>query len=457
MPVPGITVNSDVNYHMDNFSHFWQLAVDIVWGLPLVILITGCSVYFFVLSRMLPYGKLLHAVSILRGRYSRADDPGEISHFQSLSSALSGTIGMGNIAGVAIAISMGGAGAIFWMWVAGFLGMITKFFTCTLSCLYRYPDANGVPQGGPMYFIEHGLGKKYRPLAVMFSLCGMIGCMPLFQANQIAGLLQVEAGFPRTLTGVLVAAIVGIITLGGIRRIGMVTARIVPSMFVFYLLAGVYVILSSHEDIPAILTAIFTDAFGGGAVAGGITGLTFKETLVIGVKRAVFSNEAGVGTEAMAHGAARTGEPVREGLVAMLGPVIDTHIVCTITALVILSAGIPQAENGVLMASGAFGRHIPGGNYILMIAICLFAITTILTYSYYGAKCAGYLFGEKQAGFYIYFYLLLIPFAANWTQITAVNIIDTMFALLVIPTLAATTLLAPQVISEMKKYLERYQ
>ena len=441
---------------MDYLNQLSQTAVDLVWGLPLVFLIAGASVYFAILSRLRPFQGLHHGLDLLRGKYSNPDDPGEIPHFQALSSALSGTIGMGNIAGVAIAISTGGPGAIFWMWVAGLLGMITKFFTCTLACMYRHADEDGVQQGGPMYFIEYGLGKRFKPLAMMFALCGMVGCLPLFQANQLAGLIQSEWHIHPTVTGLLAVVIVGIVIAGDIRRVGKTTARLVPFMFSLYVIAGGYVILSNYQVVPELLVSIFRSAFGLDALFGSAVGLTFKEVLVTGVKRAVYSNEAGVGTEALAHGAARTKEPVREGLVAMWGPFIDTHIICSITALVILISGVGIQESGVVMTARAFELYIPAvGNHLLFLVFTLFAVSTMITYSYYSIKCARYVLGKHLGSYYIIPYLCIIPVACNWTQTMAVNLIDSVFAFMVIPTLTGTILLAPRVLREMHAYFSR--
>ena len=441
---------------MKSFEQFWQYAVDLVWGLPLVVLIASSALYFAWLCRALPFLKLRHSIDLLLGKHRDPDAPGEISHFRALSSALSGTIGMGNIAGVAIAISMGGPGAIFWMWVAGLLGMCTKFFTCSLACMYRKEDEDGIAQGGPMYFIEVGLGKKFKPLAIMFAICGMMGCLPLFQANQLAGMLQIEWGISRSSTGIVTAIFVGIVILGGIKRVGLITSRLVPSMFLLYFISSLYVVFSNYELVPTLFADIFRAAFGGDAVLGGAVGLTFKEVLITGVKRAVFSNEAGVGTEALAHGAAQTKEPVREGLVAMLGPFIDTHIVCTLTALVILSTGVGPSESGIAMTVNAFEQSIPVvGGLVLMLVFLLFAVSTMISYSYYSVKCAWYLFGKRKGNYYIYVYLIFIPIAASWNQATAVNIIDTTFALMVIPTLTATILLAPKVVEAMRDYFQR--
>lgn len=438
---------------LDNIS---ARAVDLAWGLPLVILLIFAGIYFTIAGRFVPFWGLRHAFDILRGKFDNPDDPGEISHFKALTSALSATIGMGNIAGVAIAVSLGGPGAIFWMWVAGLVGMSTKFFTCTLACLYRKEDTNGIIQGGPMYYIEMGLGKYFKPLAIMFAICGMVGCLSLFQVNQLAGLLYNDWGIAKLTTGVICTLIVGAVILGGIVRVGNVTSKIVPVMFIIYFLAALYIILGNISAVPGILKLIVSSAFGGEALIGGGTAVVFKEVLITGIKRAAFSNEAGMGTAPMAHGAAKTKEPVREGLIAMLGPFFDTNIVCTMTALVILSSGVPAADDGVVMTVNAFEKAMPGiGRYILNLVIILFSISTMISYSYYSLKCSRYLFGYKFGSKYIYVYILSLILAAIWTQEMVINILDTSFALMSIPTLISTLLLSPKVIKAAKDYFKR--
>lgn len=441
---------------MNQFEQFWSVVVDLFWGLPLVVFILATGLYFSYISRFKPFLGFFHAFAILSGKYDSKNVPGELSHFQALTVALSGTIGMGNIAGVAIAISLGGAGAVFWMWVAGLFGMIIKFFTCTLSCLYRKVDEDGIEQGGPMYFIEGGLGQRFKPLAILFAVAGLIGCMPIFQVNQMAGLLKNEFSIAPLYTGFVTVIIIGFIIIGDVKRVGKVTARIVPFMFLAYVLSSLYVIMINFDAVPTILLDIYHTAFGSEAVYGGATGLAFKEVLVTGIKRAIFSNEAGVGTEAMAHGTAKTKEPVREGLVAMLGPFIDTHIVCTCTALVILSSGIYSNDNGIVMTALSFNQTLPGiGNLIVYLVFILFAVSTMITYSYYSLKCARYLFGKRIGNKFIYVYLAFIPLSAIWTQSTIINIIDTMFAMMIFPTLLATILLSRKVIDEMHRYFDK--
>lgn len=441
---------------MDWFSNFWSAAVDIAWGLPLALLLISAGVFFTLAGRFMPFRRLRHAINILRGKFDNPDDPGEISHFHALSSALSATLGMGNISGVALGLSLGGPGAIFWMWVAGIVGMSTKYFTCTLACLYRKKDERGIDQGGPMYFIEVGLGKYFKPLAIMFAACGMIGCLAMFQTNQLAGLLDQHWQISRLMTGIVCSAAVAVVILGGIVRVGQVTSKIVPAMFLLYIAAALYVIFSNISAIPGLFRLIFDSAFGGQALIGGGTAVVFREVLINGIKRAAFSNEAGIGTAPMAHGAAKTKEPVREGLIAMLGPFIDTNLVCTMTALVILSAGVGYAEDSVVMTVNAFEHGMPGvGKYMMTVIIVLFSVSTMISYSYYSLKCSRYLFGYRFGEKYIYVYIASLVLAAVWSQDTVINILDTAFALMAIPTLVGTLLLSPKVIQATRDYFKR--
>lgn len=446
---------------MEAFDNFWADAVDIAWGKPLVYLLVLSGLYFTIASRFLPFRALKHAVNILRGKFDSPDDPGEITHFQALTSALSATIGMGNIAGVAIAISVGGPGAIFWMWVAGLVGMSTKFFTCTLATFYRKKDKRGVVQGGPMYYLEVGLGKFGKPLAIMFAVCGMVGCLTMFQVNQLSGLLHTDYGFDRVATGTVAMILVGAVILGGIVRVGQVSAKVVPAMFLLYFLSCLFIVFSNIAEIPSVFGSIFRGAFGGEALLGGGIAVTMQHAMRTGIQRAAFSNEAGVGTAPMAHGAAKTKEPIREGLIAMLGPFLDTNIICTLTALVILSSGVLTNELGgtseaVVITANAFTESMGmTGRYILTLVIVLFSVSTMISYSYYSLKCAKYLFGEKIGSAYIYVYLLSLPAAAWMGQDTVVNIVDTCFALMSIPTLVGALLLSGRVVKEIKAYFRR--
>ncbi|HVS65209.1 MAG TPA: alanine/glycine:cation symporter family protein [Thermoanaerobaculia bacterium] len=443
---------------MDRLDRFLQVAVDIAWGLPLVFLLIGGGLFFTVISRLLPLTQGRHALQILLGRYDNPDDPGQISHFQALSTALAATIGVGNIGGVAIAITQGGPGAVFWMWVAAAVGMTTKFFSCTLSQLYRKRDERGVVQGGPMYTIEVGLGRRWKPLAWMFAAFGTIGCLPMFQTNQMAEILRGVYDVPGWATGLGCTVLTGIVAFGGVERIGRVTSKLVPSMCVIYLLMGLAVLVVQIEAVPEMLARIFREAFTGHAATGGAAGVAFAQVVQIGVKRAAFSNEAGIGTAPLAHGAAKTTEPVREGLVAMLGPFIDTIVICSITALVILTstnAGAGEVE-GVSLTSEALESTLGAwAPHVLVVVVTLFAVSTMISYSYYGKKCFAYLFGADRAEIYSYLYLGGLFLGSVWTASMVINLIDTTFAMMAIPNMVATLLLAPKVVEATRDYLAR--
>ena len=442
---------------------FMEYLVNFLWGTPLVILLLGGGFYFSIISRLLPFAYLRHGIDILLGKFDSENDPGQITHFQALSSALSSTVGMGNITGVAVAIHTGGPGAIFWMWCTAILGMSTKFFTCTLALMYRGKDDLGEIQGGVMYYIEEGLGKKFKPLAVMFSISGFFGCTIFVQSNQLAqiireyiyntnGLFQDNIFIGDLITGILVACLVGTVIFGGIKRIAMVASKMVPLMVGVYLIAAIIIIGKNIFIIPDIFSLIIHDAFSGNAVAGGAIG----SMIIIGVRRGLFSNEAGTGTETMAHGAAKTKEPVREGLVAMLGPFIDTIIVCSITAIIILISGVyDQDLEGVSMTVSAFESELGSiGKLVIMVAALTFSLSTMFGYSYYGRKCTSYLFGTKWKPVYNYFYVSMIIVASTIKLDIAINFMDSAFALMVIPTIISTLLLAPKVLEESRRYFQ---
>lgn len=438
------------------------------WGLPLLILLIGGGTYLLILSRFLPFRFIGHAIQVLRGKYNDPNDPGELSHFQALMTALSSTIGMGNIAGVAVAINIGGPGAMFWMWVSAIVGMSTKFFTCTLAILYRGKDSNGDIQGGPMYFIMEGLGKSWKPLAVFFSIAGLVGALPVFNVNQLKQAINfillepngVEVTDWTNLTiGIVLVAITSIVILGGLNRISKTAEKLVPSMVVLYFILVMIILGIYIEEVPRYLLLMFTDAFDadfykGDAFLGGVLG----GIILLGIRRGAFSNEAGIGTAPMAHGATKTDEPVREGLVAMLGPAIDTLVVCTLTALAILVTGVWQTSeaNGVSLTASAFNSAMPDyGNYLLLICIATFSMSSLFTYSYYGTKCMSFLFGAHNKHYYNYLYITSIILGAVTPLSMMLNLIDGTFALMAIPTMTATIILAPKVVKEFKEYRKR--
>ena len=433
-----------------------------MWGRPLLILLLGGGIYFSFYSRFVPFKYFRHGVKILFGKYNDPNDPGEITHFQALTSALASTVGLGNISGVAIAIQMGGPGALFWMWVSAVVGMSTKFFSCTLAVLYRGKDDQGNLQGGPMYYIENGLGENFKPLSIMFSLAGLVGCTVMFQSNQLADIVRNQIFIPNGwfegnimmgnfIQGLFMAILTALVIFGGIRRIGQVASFMVPIMVVLYLLSGLLVIFNHITEIPSLFKLIVYDAFTGEAVMGGAVGAV----IIAGVRRALFSNEAGLGTSDMAHGAAQTKEPVREGLVAMIEPFIDTIVVCTITAMVILASGVWQDEslNGVTMTTTAFIKELGGfGKFLLLAAVLTFSISTMMSYSYYGSKCSGYLFGTKSIFYYRCFYIVTIVVGAMITIEVVIDLVDGMYALMAIPTVVGSVLLSGKVMDEAKRY-----
>ncbi len=444
---------------MEAIEQILQIAVDIAWGPPLLILLLGGGLLLTVWSRFLPFFGIRHALDILRGRYDREDDPGQISHFQALATALSATVGLGNISGVAIAITQGGPGAVFWMWMAAIVGMGTKFFTCTLAVMYRGRDSRGDIQGGPMYYIEEGLGRRFRVLAILFSICGLIGCLGLFQANQVAGILQTTYNISPAATGIASMILVALVSFGGITRIGKVAGRLVPVMCGIYLVSAMAIVFTHLELVPVIFSQIFHDAFNGTAATGGAVGIAWSKVVQTGVKRAAFSNEAGLGTAPMAHGAAKTSEPVREGLVAMLGPFIDTVVICSLTAFVILSTGLWRGGGGVqgvTLTVDAF-ESVLGvtGRLILVTMVVLFGFTTMVGNSYYGRKCFAYLFGAERARIYDVFYMGMLFVGAVWSVGAVVNLIDTAYALMALPNMIATLVLAPRVMAATRVYFQK--
>ncbi|WP_394132287.1 alanine/glycine:cation symporter family protein [Shewanella maritima] len=442
-------------------------AADIAWG-PHMLLLVGGGVFFLLYSRFVPFRYLRHAIEIVAGKHPDKGAKGHISHAGALSSAMAGTVGMGNIGSVAVAIMVGGPGAIFWMWISAIVGIATKFFTCTLAIMYRGTDENGQVQGGPMYIITQGLDKKWHFLAVFFCVVGLVGNFPLFNANQLVQIVRewlivkpglidsAEGTFWIDLSlGVVVMCVVASVILGGIKRIAAVALRVVPLMILLYLSCAFFVIATNIANVPGYFKLIITEAFSLNSVGGGILG-----TMLIGIRRAAFSNEAGIGTEVMAHGSAKTSEPVKEGLVAMLGPAIDTLIVCTATAMIILISGVWQGTEaqGVNLSAQAFNVTIPGiGPYLLIICVIFFSISTIFTQAFYGGQCFAFLFGRKHLRYYRYVFLLAILFAATATIQEVVNLIDAAYALMAIPTMTSAILLAPKVRAEAKRYFAKLE
>ena len=446
---------------IEGFLNAWA---DLMWSTPLVVLLVGGGLFFMVYSRFQPYRYFGHGVDLLRGKYSDPDDPGYIPHSQALATALSGTIGLGNIAGVAIAISIGGPGAVFWMWVTAIVGVATKFYTASLAVMYRTEDADGKLHGGPMHVIMEGMGKRWYPLAALFAAACLIGALPLFQANQFIQLLREVVAIPAgwasqeqhftfdLVASSIVAILVGVVVAGRIERIGQLTVRLVPTMVVMYLMMTATVLYTYAADIPMTLWLIVTDAFTGQAAAGGSIGAV----ILIGVRRGAFSNEAGIGTESMAHGTAKTAQPIREGTVAMIGPVIDTLIVCTCTALIILLTGVWQTDagyEGVTMTARAIEQVFPTtGIYLLLLMVGMLSFSTMVTMWFYGVKCMGFLFGVERQYYYSPIYLALLVVGAVVSMDVVNGLILASYATMAIPTMISALYLSPKVNQAAKAY-----
>jgi len=558
-----------------------------IWSMPLVILLVGSGVYFSIRLVFPQFRRIGHGIAVARGKYDNPDDPGDITHFQALCAALSATVGVGNIAGVAIALHAGGPGAIFWMWVAALFGMVTKYAECTLAQKYRVIHSDGSISGGPMYYIEKGMGSKFKWLAVAFASCGLIATFgggnmvqsnsmviaftdqfatqkfyndtPLSKMNNgsktsktedtefiiktsdgntigvdisrtktIGGLLNVINNHPnnmpqtvmaeiatdrnsiefadltdgkreftlispdggeliknlgfvngddsinklsngristviperlllRAILGVSISVIVGMVIIGGIKRIGKVASRLVPVMSSIYVAGALFIILWNYDRIAESFCLIFKHAFTPTAATGGFAGATVLYAITWGVRRAAFSNEAGLGSAPIAHAAAKTKEPVREGLVAMMGPLIDTLVICTMTALVIIISGewTGKADSSVL-TKNAFNAGIPYfGGIIVAVGLILFAISTAISWSYYGDRCAEYLFGRRAVQPYRWVYVVSL-FVGAMVQLEFVwNFSDITLGLMAIPNLIAIIALSGVVISLTKDYFSR--
>jgi hexosaminidase len=434
-----------------------------IWGPPILILLLGGGTFFFIHSGFVPLTKMGHAIELLKGKYEDKMAPGEITSKQALMSAIASTVGLGNISGVAIAINMGGPGALFWMWVAAFVGMATKFYTCSLSIMYRGKDTAGVIQGGPMYIIEHGMGKKWKFLSYIFCVAGIMGLLAVFTSNQLAAVVQAVLLKPETaiettrnnwIIGIIMMVLTAVVILGGIQRIAAAASKMVPFMVGIYFIAVLIIIAQYFGNIPEVFRLIFVDAFTGNAAMGGAVG----SVIILGARRSLFSNEAGLGTAPMVHGQSKTNEPIREGLIAMLGPFIDTVVVCSLTAFAILLTGVWQntESDGVKLTLEAFELGIPViGKYLLMISALVFALSTMFTYSYYGQKCASYLFGAKMAGYYNYIYLIMIVVGAVASLDLVVSLVDGMYAVMAFPNMIAALYLAPKVKAAAKDYFAR--
>ncbi|MDD2389614.1 MAG: sodium:alanine symporter family protein [Desulfobacterales bacterium] len=427
----------------------------IVWGPVTIVLLVGTGIFITLLVRGIQLRKFIYAWNLISGKFDNPEDEGEITHFQALSAALSATIGTGNIAGVGTAVALGGPGAVFWMWVTAVFGMGLKYAECLLSLHYRVVNEDGTVGAGPMYYLERGVGQKWLGmLFAVFAVIASFGIGNMVQANSVAEPVLTYFGIPKIVTGLVIGALVFAVIVGGIKRIGQVASRLVPFMAIFYIAGALLVIFRYMDGVPAAFSLIFHDAFCGTAAAGGFTGAAVAQAIRFGVARGVFSNEAGLGSAPIAHGAAQTSEPVREGLVAMLGPFIDTIVICTMTALVIiLTDAYKLGLTGADLTANAFGTGMPGpGGYIVAFGIIFFAFSTAISWSYYGDRCIDYLFGKKMVMPYRIFYCLLLPVGASVQLDLVWTISDIGNALMAWPNLIGLIVLSPVVLRMTKEY-----
>lgn len=444
---------------LDGIQQFLNAASGIIWGPVMLVLLLGAGVYLTIGLKAMPWRKTMTAFRLLwQGR--KPEGEGDITPFQALMTALAATIGTGNIAGVATAIALGGPGAVFWMWITALVGMATKYSEAVLAVRYREVDERGRHVGGPMYYIKNGLGAKWHWLGIAFALFGMLaafGIGNMVQANSVADALESTFSIPTWVTGLVVTIAAGAVILGGINRIAHVAAKLVPFMAIAYIGGSLIVILANIGDVPAALMTIVSHAFTGTAATGGFAGAAVWAAIRFGVARGIFSNEAGLGSAPIAHAAAKTNDPIHQGMIGMLGTFIDTIIVCTMTALVIVLTGVwTSGETGAALSAQAFAAGLPGvGNYIVSFGLVIFAFTTILGWSYYGERCAEFLFGVKVILPYRILWLIAIPLGAMGKLAMIWLLADVLNGLMALPNLIALLLLSPMVFKITRDYFAK--
>ena len=428
-----------------------------VWGPPLLILLVGTGIYLTIRLGLLQVARLPKAFQLI---FTKDKGHGDVSSFAALCTALAATVGTGNIIGVATAIKVGGPGALFWMWMAAFFGMATKYAEGLLAIKYRTKDANGAVAGGPMHYILLGMGEKWRPLAIFFALAGvlvaLLGIGTFTQVNSITESIQNTAQVDPAITAIVLSVFVAIAVFGGLKSISKVSTAVVPFMAIVYILGTLAVILFNIEKIPATLALIFTSAFSPVAAVGGFAGATIRTAIQNGVARGVFSNESGLGSAPIEAAAAKTNEPVEQGLISMTGTFIDTLIICTLTGLTILVTGAWSGDlNGVALTQSAFSTVFSHfGSVLLTIFLVLFAFTTILGWNYYGERCFEFLFGVRFIWLYrvVFVFMVLL---GGFIELDMVWIIaDIVNALMALPNLIALLVLSPVVVAETKKYFK---
>jgi len=431
----------------------------LAWGVPMQVLLLGTGIFLTLGLGLLPWRKLRFAFRLLLGGF-KGQGEGDIPPFRALMTSLSATIGTGNIAGVATAMTLGGPGALFWMWLTALFGMAMKYAEAVLAVRYREQDDLGGFSGGPMYYIRNGLGPRFAILSGAFALFGAMagfGLANTVQSNSVAQVLGDQFQVHWLITGVALMVIVGAVILGGIQRIAATASAVVPAMAIAYVVMSALVIALHIEQVPEALGTIIDSAFNGASAAGGFAGASVWAAIRFGVARGIFSNEAGLGSAPIAHAAARTNEPVEQGLIAMLGTFIDTLVVCTMTGLVIMLTGVLESGiSGASLTALAFGSAIPGGELVVTVGVVLFATTTMIGWSFYGERCVVYLFGTRGIMPFRVLWVLAIPVGAATDLGLIWLIADTLNAFMAIPNLIALLLLSPVVFTLSKSYFRRH-
>ena len=445
---------------MEAFTVLVNQVDSFMWGPVMLVLLLGTGFYLTIGLRGMTFARIIYAFKLLwKGRTPEEGSEGQITPFNALSTALAATIGTGNIAGVATAIYIGGPGAVFWMWVTALVGMATKYGEAVLAVKYREVDEVGNYVGGPMYYIKNGLGENWKWLGWAFAFFGMIAAFGIgnaIQANSVAQAANDHFAVPLWLTAVVLAGLTFMVIIGGIKRLGEVAGKAVPTMALLYVVGALIIIVMNIGELPAALGLIVSDAFTGTAAAGGFAGSTIMIAIQFGVARGVFSNEAGLGTAPIAHAAAQTNDPVRQATIGMLGTFIDTIIVCTMTALVIIMTGAwTSGETGASLSTLAFNTGLPGfGKVVVVFGILIFAYTTLLSWSYYGERCAEYIFGVKVIQPYRYAWIAMIFVGALLKDQLALLwlIADALNGMMAIPNLVALLLLSPVIFKITRDY-----
>ncbi|MDH3298163.1 MAG: sodium:alanine symporter family protein [Gemmatimonadota bacterium] len=434
-----------------------------VWGTPLILLLAGTGLYLTILLRGLQFRRLPHALSLALFQRDEPSGAGDISHFQALMTALGATVGTANIVGVAVALTAGGPGALFWMWVAGFVGMVTKYSEAVLGVRFRETDPRGEQCGGPMYYLENGVrwGRLGRSLGLVFALFAAIAAFGVgngLQSQAIAEAVSNVIGLPRLGVGIVTAVVAGAVILGGIRSIGRFAGAVIPVMLVGYIGVAVWVLIQHADAVPGAFGAIFEGAFRGTAAGGGVAGYTIGQALRGGFARGLVSSESGLGTGGIAAAAARTREPVRQALISMTQTFIDTIVVCTLTGLVLLTSGVwTSGAEGATLAQLAFSTSLPGsvGNWFIAISLTCFAFTTILGWAYYGERNIQYLAGSRAVVPYRLAFLAAIVLSSTVQWDVAWMVSEVMYVLMAFPNLIGLVVLSGIVVRETRSYFNR--